>query len=256
MFDLVDTHFHLSPELNFAEIFEKSVKQGVKKFIMAGTDLKNSEFLKSIANQFDDTYFSAGVCPSEIENYKIEDFQGIKKILTQKKCVAVGECGLDYHYLKDFKNKQIEVFDYQLNLAKFFKLPVIIHSRKAQEDTLNLLQKNKINRFVLHCFTEDKNFAKKLLNLGAYISFSGIITFKNAESLRETLKYIPLDRILIETDSPYLAPQSKRGQKNYPYYLPEIFSKICETKKIKPEILSKNLWDNTNNLFFNNKNLD
>jgi TatD DNase family protein len=220
---LIDTHAHLDfPELysNLDVIIENAKINNVQKIITISTNINKIKKIIQISNDNDCVYFSVGVHPKEVSkdsNYNNYDL--ISDISNHLKCVGVGECGLDYHFGNEDKQKQKISFITQINVAKDNKLPLIIHSRDADEDMINILQeeyKKGPFKAILHCFSSGKNLAMCGLDLGFYISFSGIVTFKSAKLIQDIACIIPKDRILVETDAPYLAPTPFRGSINEP----------------------------------------
>ncbi len=220
---LIDTHAHLDfPELysNLSEIIENAKKNNVLKIITISTNLNKIKKIIQISNDHDIIYFTVGVHPNEVlkdDNY--DNYSLISNISNNLKCVGVGECGLDYHFGNEDKEKQKLSFITQIKVARDNKLPLIIHSRDADNDMINILQdeyKKGPFKAILHCFSSGKDLALCGIDLGFYISFSGIVTFKSAKLIQEIACIVPKDRILVETDSPYLAPTPFRGTINEP----------------------------------------
>ena len=233
---LIDTHAHLDfPELysNLSVILENAKKNNVLKIITISTNLNKIEKIIQISNDHDVIYFTVGVHPNEVlkdDNY--DNYTLISNISNNLKCVGVGECGLDYHFGNEDKEKQKLSFITQIKVARDNKLPLIIHSRDADDDMINILQneyKKGPFKAILHCFSSGKDLALCGLDLGFYISFSGIVTFKSAKLIQEIACIVPKDRILVETDAPYLAPTPFRGTINEPkncYYTAKFLSDI------------------------------
>ena len=209
------------------------------KIITISTNLNKIQKIIQISNDNDVVYFTVGVHPNEVlKDSNYDNYDLISDISNNLKCVGVGECGLDYHFGNENKEKQKLSFITQIKVARDNKLPLIIHSRDADQDMINILQDEYRKgpfKAILHCFSSGKELALCGLDLGFYISFSGIITFKNAEELRETVKKIPLESMLIETDSPYLAPVPNRGKLNEPANVIYVAEKIAEIKNISVE---------------------
>ncbi len=242
----IDTHAHLIwKELagKESETVENAKKAGVEKIITIGCDLETCEGSMRCAEKFDNVFFTAGIHPSDAKDSNI-DWGKYESFLSHEKCKAVGECGFDFYYDKYDEKLQEKFFEKQIELSKKHNLPIIIHTRDAGKKTLEFIKHHKLNNFVVHCFTETMEFAKKVLDSNGMLSFTGIITYKKADSVREVVKYAPLERIMLETDCPYLAPQSVRGQVNEPKYIPEIADKIAEIKEMNfkdiEEITTKN----------------
>ena len=248
---LIDTHAHLDfPELysKLDVIIENAKNQNVLKIITISTNLNKIEKIIKISNDNDIVYFTVGIHPNEVlkdENY--DNYSLIADISKNLKCVGIGECGLDYHFGNENKEKQKLSFITQIKVARDKKLPLIIHSRDADEDMINILQdeyKKGAFKAILHCFSSGKDLALCGLDLGFYISFSGIVTFKSAKLIQEIACIVPNDRILVETDAPYLAPSPYRGSVNEP--------KNCfYTAKFLSEIRNSSFNDFTNHLCMN-----
>ena len=248
---LIDTHAHLDfPELysKLDLIIENAKNQNVLKIITISTNLNKIGKIIQISNDYDVVYFTVGVHPNEVLKDKdYENYSLISDISNNLKCVGIGECGLDYHFGNEDKEKQKLSFITQIKVARDKKLPLIIHSRDADEDMIDILQdeyKKGAFKAILHCFSSSKDLALCGLDLGFYISFSGIVTFKSAKLIQEIACIVPKDRILVETDAPYLAPTPFRGSINEP--------KNCfYTAKFLSEIRNSDFNDFTNHLCMN-----
>ena len=248
---LIDTHAHLDfPELysKLDLIIENAKNQNVLKIITISTNLNKIGKIIQISNDYDVVYFTVGVHPNEVLKDKdYENYTLISDISKNLKCVGIGECGLDYHFGNEDKEKQKLSFITQIKVARDTGLPLIIHSRDADDDMINILQdeyKKGAFKAILHCFSSGKELALCGLDLGFYISFSGIVTFKSAKLIQEIACIVPKDRILVETDAPYLAPSPFRGTVNEP--------KNCfHTAKFLSEIRNINFNDFTNHLCLN-----
>ena len=233
---LIDTHAHLDfPELysKLDLIIENAKNQNVLKIITISTNLNKIGKIIQISNDYDVVYFTVGVHPNEVLKDKdYENYSLISDISNNLKCVGIGECGLDYHFGNEDKEKQKLSFITQIKVARDKKLPLIIHSRDADEDMIDILQdeyKKGAFKAILHCFSSGKDLALCGLDLGFYISFSGIVTFKSAKLIQEIACIVPKDRILVETDAPYLAPSPYRGSVNEPkncFYTAKFLSDI------------------------------
>ena len=249
--NIFDTHAHYDDKAfdeDRYELLDAMSKNDVKYIINQGTDVETSKFSIALAEKYDYVYAAVGIHPEEI--YKEESVTEIKKLIPHEKIVAIGEIGLDYHYDNTNKEDQLKYFIGQLNLANEVNLPVVIHSRDAQKDTLDTLKSIKItNNGVIHCFSGSLESAKEFLKLGYYLGFDGPITFKNAKNALEVLEYMPLDKILIETDAPYLTPTPFRGERNNSMYLTYVINKIAEIKKIPPEEVANITMNNAKTLF-------
>jgi TatD DNase family protein len=251
---LIDSHCHLDRlDLNafggsLTTLLKEAEKFDVKRVLCVGVDLENSKTVKEIAQQFTNVYASVGLHPSEDKGEEAT-VERLIDLGTDPKVVAIGETGLDYHYEYTSQELQQERFVIHIKAAQALKKPLIIHTRKAEDDTLTLLKKHQVHAGVFHCFTESYEMASAGLDLGLYISFSGIITFKNAEALRMVVKKIPLERILVETDAPYLTPVPYRGKANFPGYTRLVAECIAGLKGIKYEEVAEITTHNFINLF-------
>jgi len=252
---LIDTHAHLNDsrysEEKINEIICGLKANNLEKIICASFDISSSLKAKELSSKFNEIYYAVGVHPFNLENLD-ENYLSILENLITEKTVAIGEIGLDYSRGSDNKQEQIKIFTQQLNLAYKLKLPVIIHLRDAYEDMLEILKENKeLLKFgvVVHCYSGSLEYANELLKLGCFLSFTGVITFSNAKKSVEVIKNIPLDKVMIETDCPYLAPVPLRGTLNEPKNVNLVFEKICELKNIKPQELELILRNNTRKFF-------
>lgn len=254
--DLFDSHSHLNDE-KFDEdrydIINKFKNENIKKFMTCGYSLESSKKAIKIAEKCDFTYATVGISPNDIPQNEDElwkDIDEIKKIAVNKKVCAIGEIGLDYYWNKDNQNIQLEVFKKQIEIANELDLPIVIHTRDAVMDTLQILKDNPVkNKGVFHCCPLNRELVKEALKLDFYISFSGVITFKNAKNADEIINMVPIDRILIETDSPYLSPEPVRGTRNTPINVKYIAEKIANSKGISIEEVANNTCNNANRLF-------
>ncbi|CAA0121902.1 putative metal-dependent hydrolase YcfH [BD1-7 clade bacterium] len=253
---LVDSHCHLDrlkldklEEPTLDCVVREAQEAGVNHMLCVGIDMGNAAAVKSIADTYDNVYASVGVHPMDVSE-RISAEQLID-CADHKKVVAIGETGLDYFYTKDTAEVQHESLVMHLEVARSLELPVIIHTRDAKEDTLAILDQHVCRRSVgvLHCFTEDLDMAMRAIDLGFYISFSGIVTFKNAAQLQEVAREIPLDRMLVETDSPYLTPVPFRGKPNFPKHTADVARFISEMRGISFDALAEQTTDNFFALF-------
>ena len=218
---LIDSHCHLNfPDLaqRLPEVLANMAEAGVDKAIAISVSRQSFEEVHAIAQDYPNIYATVGIHPDdpEAEEFSLEE---LLERATRPKVVGIGETGLDYHWCKGDLAWQHQRFDLHIEAANRSGLPLVVHTRDAAEDTMRLLREHQAHAGVIHCFTEDVRIAKLALDLGFYISFSGIVTFKNAAAIQEAARYVPLDRMLVETDSPYLAPVPKRGKPNEPAYV-------------------------------------
>ncbi|WWO99652.1 MAG: YchF/TatD family DNA exonuclease [Candidatus Dasytiphilus stammeri] len=257
---LVDSHCHLN-QLNYInlhknidDVLKKAAEKNVKFLLTVATTISEYiDMVKIIGKEHPQVAYSCGLHPLYINQYNIDNFyQKLHTIVkSNKKVIGLGETGLDYHYQLLNKKKQQLFFREHIKIACDLDKPLIVHTRCAKKDTLDILHEEHAEkcRGVIHCFTEDITMAKKLLDIGFYISFSGIVTFKNVTHLHEIVRYIPLERILIETDSPYLAPVPYRGKENHPALLYQIAKVIAAIKNISIEKLAQITTNNFSRLF-------
>jgi len=233
---MIDTHCHLYDKKlcdDLDNILKNAHNANVKKMICIGDRVKTSKESIEIAEKYQNVFASVGVHPHEAKDVSINYLKILEKFALHKKVVAIGEIGLDYYYnISDSKIQKL-IFLEQLKLAKKLKLPTVVHCRNADEDLYSTILKSKSNCGVIHCFASNLNFAKKIINLGYFISFTGMITF--VKDLEEVIKNIDLKHILIETDSPYLAPIPYRGKINQPAYVAEVAKKIAAIKQVDLE---------------------
>ena len=218
---LIDSHCHLNfPDLaqRLPEVLANMAEAGVDKAIAISVSRQSFEEVHAIAQNHPNIYATVGIHPDdpEAEEFSLEE---LLERAARPKVVGIGETGLDYHWCKGDLAWQYQRFALHIEAANRSGLPLVVHTRDAAEDTMRLLRKHQAHAGVIHCFTEDVRIAKLALDLGFYISFSGIVTFKNAAAIQEAARYVPLDRLLVETDSPYLAPVPKRGKPNEPAYV-------------------------------------
>lgn len=231
-FMLIDTHCHLEKE--YYEDLEAVLKRMPGVMITAGCDCKsNQEVLERIKNE--NVYGVIGIHPEFVDSYQEEDLLWIEKHIQDPKIVGIGEIGLDYHYDETSKKKQKELFEKQIKLAEKYHKTVVVHSRDAIYDTYEIMMKHPDVKYVLHCYGSTIEMAKRFLSLSIRFGIGGVVTFKNGEKLKEVVKELPLAYLLLETDSPYLAPEPFRGKKNEPSYTDIIASKIAEIKDLKKE---------------------
>lgn len=246
----IDTHCHLSKDdyEDLDKVIKDAEDNNVKYLIVSGFDRKSIKETVEIANTYENVYLSLGYHPSEADITTEEDLNNLEEIIkSNKKVLAVGEIGLDYHWVKDNKEKQINLFKKQIELAKKYNLPLVIHSRDAFQDTYDILKEANY-KGVIHCFSGNKENAKMYTDIGFYLGIGGVITFKNA-NLKETILDIPRDKILLETDAPYLAPTPHRGEKNESKYIPIIAQEIANLLNISIEDVANITTQNASKMF-------
>jgi TatD DNase family protein len=253
---LFETHFHSDSEIDDEDYYNHAVNAGVDYFVAASSNLDSSISSETFAEKFNNVWFSAGVHPHDaaLDADNISEFA---KFAKNRKCVAIGEIGVDYFYNNSEREVQLQVFDRFLKMALDFNLPAIIHCRdkadseQAYIDTFLHLKKFAADggRFVVHCYTGTIAWAEKFLDLGGYLGITGIVTFPKAQNVRDVLKVIPDDKLLLETDAPYLAPVPKRGKKNHSKYLPYIAAKIAEERSVSLKTIAETTTSNAKKLF-------
>jgi len=256
----IDSHCHLTYEPlsnNLDNVIKDCKINKVDKLLTISTDLITSKNSILISKKYKNVFCAIGIHPNSTKSefLKFDEIVSISK--ESKKIIAIGETGLDYFKYKEEKNIQMDSFIKHIELANKLEVPIIVHNRDADNDLLNIISqkiKKKPVKFLIHCFTGSLNFAKKLIDLNCLISFSGIITFKKSENLRNIIKYIPLNKIMIETDSPFLSPEPFRGKVNTPSRVKYVAETLAEIKKISIEEVAIRTTENFNNFFLNHEN--
>ena len=235
---IFDTHAHYN-DPRFAEDLDSLLaelpQKGVCNVINIGCDVNTSQLCLDMADRFDYCYAAVGIHPHDAGKAEDKDIDRLRKLAQHPKAVAIGEIGLDYHY--DFAPHEVQIdwFERQLALAKELDMPVVIHEREAVEDCLKVLRKTEGVRGVLHCYSGSWETAKELLKMGYYLSFTGVLTFKNARRALEVVQNMPLDRLMVETDAPYMAPEPHRGKRCDSSMIKHVLEKIAELRNITPE---------------------
>ena len=252
---MIDSHCHLDHEpllSNLDDVIKRSKDVGIEKLLTISTSLESFSRVKEIVNKDEIIYGTIGIHPHETKNNVIDSDFIVKNLKENKKIIGIGETGLDFYYNNSEKATQINSFRIHIEASLKTNVPIIIHSRDAEEETFNILEEYKDQnlKILMHCFTGSQIFAEKLLHFNSYFSASGIITFKNAIDLQKTFKFLPLDRILIETDSPFLAPVPNRGKKNEPSFIDFTAAKLAEIKNLSKITLIEKTTNNFNHLFF------
>ena len=254
---MIDSHCHLDHEplyVNLNEILSRSKTTGIDKLLTICTTISSYKNILKIVEFDPIIYGTFGIHPHESAKDIVTKNIIKKNISINKKIIGVGETGLDFYYNNSNKESQILSFKKHIEASIELQMPLIVHSRNAEKETYEILKMYKDDnlKILMHCFTGSTNFANNLIKLNAFFSASGIITFKNSLNLQKTFSEIPLDKILIETDSPFLAPEPMRGKKNEPSFIKFTLEKLAEIKKIKLSEADKITSKNFNNLFFNN----
>lgn len=251
---LIDSHAHLDDESfdkDRDEIIDDLKNQGVEIVINPGADAQSSVKAISLAKKYDNIYAAVGVHPHDVKDMDDSTIQLLSSLADYDKVVAIGEIGLDYHYDYSPRDLQRKWLIEQIKLAKKLQLPIIIHEREASQDMYNILKQEADGNLtgVLHCYSGSLELAREYLKMGFYISFAGPVTFKNARVPKEVVKSIPLDRMLVETDSPYLTPEPKRGKRNEPLNVRYVAAMIAELKEISFDEVAIATSENTKKLF-------
>jgi len=252
MTSFIDTHCHLDIlESTPEETIIEAKQAGVQRMVTIAVDEPSLDFVSSTVQEFPAVYGSVGFHPHDASKLTKSLLQKIRQLAEeQHKLIAIGETGLDYHYMNSPAEIQQQAFRKQLQLAVELNLPVILHSREAETDTLNILQEFPVPSLgVAHSFTSSIEMARTLVEMGWYLGINGIVTFKNAEDLRKVVRWLPLDRLLLETDSPFLAPIPFRGKPNKPAHIPAIATFIAELREISLEELAQQTTANAQRLF-------
>ena len=257
--EFFDSHSHYNDEKfdeDREEIIKDTYESGITKFVCAGYNIESSLFSLELSKKYDFIYSICGISPNDIPQSEEELWKDVAKITEivkenkSKKLVAIGEIGLDYYWNKENKELQKEAFEKQIDLANELELPIVIHSRDASVDTIEMIRNHKVNKAgIFHCCQPNQEMVRQALELGYYISFAGPITFKNSRNAPDVIKMVPLDRILIETDSPYLTPEPNRGKRNDCRNVKYVAQKIAELKNVPIEEIAKITYDNAKRIF-------
>ena len=253
---LIDTHCHLD-RLDLAAhggsldaALEAARACGVQRFLCIGINVANAPTVKALAERYADVFCTVGVHPLDLQDSQAPTLQWLLDALAHPRVLAIGETGLDYHYRPQDAEQQQAAFRLHLEAAQLTGKPVVVHTREAREDTLRCLREAALPQAgVLHCFTEDWAMAEAALDIGFYISFSGIVTFRNAEALREVARRVPADHLLVETDAPYLAPVPHRGKANLPQYVREVAEYLATLRGVSYAQLCEQTGENARRLF-------
>jgi TatD DNase family protein len=251
---IIETHCHLDylKEGSTEATLERCQALGIEKVITISVSPDNLQTVLNITEEFDQVFTTQGIHPHQADLWSDEVGSTILKNATLPKVLAIGEIGLDFYYNKSHRKNQIEAFNRQMDIAISLELPVVIHSRDAEAETIKVLKEKSLTlkgKGVIHSFTSGPALAKAALDHGFYLGFNGIITFKNAQEVRNIVKMCPLERILLETDSPFLTPIPYRGQENAPYFLPFIAEKVAEIKEVSVEEVLEVTYQNALDLF-------
>lgn len=245
----IDTHCHIVSEYydNIENVIKNAIDNGVLKIIVNGYNMQSNREVLELVKKYDIVYGALGIQPEELYDYNDNSLKFIEEHINDEKIIAVGEIGLDYHYNTD-RNLQKELFKRQLEIAYKYDKPVIIHSRDCIQETYNILKKSKV-KGTMHCYSGSKEMALEFIKIGFSIGIGGVSTFKNAKNIVDVIKYIPLEYIILETDSPYLTPEPYRGKKNEPMYIPIIAKRVADIKGLDIKEIEMATTDNARRLF-------
>lgn len=251
---LFDTHVHLNAdqyEEDLQEVIDRARQDKVDNMVVVGFDRKTINRAMELVEKYDFLYAAVGWHPVDAIDMMDEDLAWIEDLASHEKVVAIGEMGLDYHWDKSPKDVQKEVFRKQIRLAKKVKLPIVIHNRDATADVVEILKEEEAKEVggIMHCFTGSLEVAKECMDMNFYISFGGPVTFKNAKKPKEVVKEIPMDKLLIETDCPYLTPHPYRGKRNEPAYVRLVAEQVAELKNVTIEEVAEKTTANAKKLF-------
>lgn len=246
---IIDSHAHYddsSFDTDREEILRELFSGEICKIVNIGCSVKSSYSSVKLAEKYAGIYAAVGLHPDAAD--EIDRIEEIRRLCDNKKVVAVGEIGLDYHYEEHSRDIQKKAFEEQLKLAAELDMPVVIHSRDAWEDTMELLRKYR-PKGVMHCFSGSAEIAREIVEIGMYVGFTGVVTFKNAKKALKALEAVPLDRLLVETDCPYMAPEPNRGKRNYSGYLPYTIAAMAAVKGVSPDEMAEITAENAERLF-------
>lgn len=245
----IDTHCHIVSEYydDIDEVIKNAIDNGVLKIIINGYNMQSNREVLELVKKYDIVYGALGIQPEELYDYNDDSLKFIEEHINDEKIIAVGEIGLDYHYDTD-KELQKELFKRQLEIAYKYNKPVIIHSRDCIQETYNILKESKV-KGTMHCYSGSKEMALEFIKIGFLIGIGGVSTFKNAKNIVDVIKYIPLEYIILETDSPYLTPEPYRGKRNEPMYIPIVAKRVADIKGLDIKEIERTTTDNARRLF-------
>lgn len=249
---MIDTHSHINmiESLSLDEIIKNAFDNGIDKIIVPSAYPADMENIMDLVNKYDNVYGMLGIHPSEVKSLDDSFIEKIKNYAINSKIVAIGEIGLDYYWDKSFNDLQKEVFIKQIKLANELNLPIDIHDREAHKDTYDIIQEhNNGSKVIMHCFSGSVEFARECVKAGFYLGIGGVVTFKNAVKMKEVAKDVPLEKILLETDAPYLTPVPFRGKENQPAYVKYVAEEIASLREISVEEVAQITTENAKTVF-------
>ena len=249
---MIDTHSHINmiESLSLDEIIKNAFDNGIDKIIVPSAYPADMENIMDLVNKYDNVYGMLGIHPSEVKSWDDSFIEKIKNYAKNSKIAAIGEIGLDYYWDKSFNDLQKEVFIKQIKLANELNLPIDIHDREAHKDTYDIIQEhNNGSKVIMHCFSGSVEFARECVKAGFYLGIGGVVTFKNAVKMKEVAKDVPLEKILLETDAPYLTPVPFRGKENQPAYVKYIAEEIASLRGISVEEVAQITTENAKTVF-------
>lgn len=251
---IFETHAHYDDDAfdeDREELLESMPEHGIRRLVNIGADMQSSKASIALAEQYEYVYAAVGVHPSDIQDIQEADMEQLIRWASHDKVVAIGEIGLDYHYEEPPKAMQHHWFRRQMEVARQVGLPIVIHSRDAAKDTVDLMKEMDAGSIggVIHCYSYTKELAREFLNMDYYIGIGGVLTFSNAKKLKDAAEYIPMDHIVLETDSPYLAPVPNRGKRNSSLNLPYVVQALADIKGISAEEIEAITWENAMRLY-------
>ena len=247
--NFIDTHSHIYYDkyTDIEEVLDRALKNNISKIICVGVDIESSRKSINLAEKYEMIYATAGYHPHESKDTSPNYLNELESLLQHEKVVALGEIGLDFFYKHSDKNVQIKIFEEQLELAKSLDMPCVIHNRDSDDELIRSIKKTKNDKGVIHCFASNTKFGEKLIKLGFHLSFTGLITF--VEELKQVVKNIPIEKIMIETDSPYLTPIPHRGKRNEPYMVKYVAEEIAKIKNISLQDVADETTKTASNFF-------
>ncbi len=254
MIKIMDTHAHYDDDAfdeDREQLLAQLSEQGIRKIVNIGASLASCKRTIQLMDGYDYIYGAIGVHPNETAELNEENFLWLKEQCMHPKCVAVGEIGLDYYWPEPERDVQKKWFVRQMDLAHELHKPVVIHSRDAAQDTMDMMKAERAGEIggVIHCFSYSKEVARTFLDMGFYLGIGGVVTFQNSHKLKEVVEYMPLDRLVLETDAPYLAPVPYRGKRNCSAYLTHVVEQIAQLRKITAEQVMESAWENAHRLY-------